>query len=49
MATVPGISSGAQDGEMCSGFGNCQTEGFTNVVGHNVGLTESMIVSWDRW
>ena len=39
---VPGISSGA-GGEVCSGFGNCQTEGFTNVVGHNVGLTETMI------
>jgi len=39
---LPELSFGVP-GAVCSGFDDCQTEGFTNVTVNNVNLTESMI------
>ena len=39
---IPGLSFGPE-GAVCSGFDDCQTEGFTNVTVNNTNLTESMI------
>jgi len=39
---VPGLSYGPP-GAVCSGFGNCQTSGYTNVTSGNINLTADMI------
>ena len=42
-AEMPAVSYGP-GGEMCSGYGNCQTDTYDNVTAHNDNLTSSMIV-----